>query len=157
MDGGVMALEDLLKGLNPNASTYSMMSDPIYGPLFRGMERGKPTRAGGGPMPSMGKPMGSNWEKIAREMAMRRYGYSPEEWRKLDYIIERESGWNPNALNEGSGAYGIPQVLPSAHPGLKAKLGNDPMAQIRWLLNYVEERYGGVANAFRHKQSTGWY
>lgn len=150
-----MALEDLLQGLNPEATTYSMMNDPIYGPLFRGMENGQPSRSGGGGMPSMGQPQGSNWEKIAREMAMRRYGYSPQEWKKLDYIIERESGWNPNALNEGSGAYGIPQILPSAHPGVK--LQDDPMGQIRWLLNYIKGRYGGPQNAYQHKQQTGWY
>lgn len=152
-----MALEDLLGGLAPQAGTYSMMQDPIYSRLFgAGMAQRQPVRGGtGGVSPNMGP--GSNWEQVARRMAMNRYDYTPEEWKKLDYIIERESGWNPNALNEGSGAFGIPQILPSAHPGVKQRIGDDPLAQIRWLLNYIEGRYGGVQNAYQHKQSTGWY
>lgn len=97
-----------------------------------------------------------NWESIAQDMAMNQYGYTPKQWNMLDYIIERESGWNPNALNESSGAYGIPQILPKAHPGVN--LQNDPMGQLRWLFNYINSpRYGGIEGAYQHKLSTGWY
>jgi hypothetical protein len=152
-----MALEDLLTGLNPYGQTYSMMSDPIYGPLFAGMTNGQPTRGGaGGRGGAMGNPgPGSNWEQVARRMAMNRYDYTPEEWKKLDYIIERESGWNPKAVNEGSGAYGIPQILPSAHPDVD--LQNDPMGQLRWLFRYIQQRYGGANQAAQFKQTHGWY
>jgi hypothetical protein len=97
----------------------------------------------------------SRWENRARQMAMNRYGYSPEQFRMLDYIIERESGWDPTAVNSNGGAYGIPQILPSAHPDVN--LQGDPMGQLRWLFNYIQQRYGGVEDAYSHKQETGWY
>lgn len=88
-------------------------------------------------------------------MAQNRYGYTPQEFSQLDSIISRESNWDPNALNEGSGAYGIPQILPSAHPN--TNLQDNPRGQIQWLLNYIQERYGGIGNALEHKDETGWY
>lgn len=98
---------------------------------------------------------GSHWEQVAQQMAMRQ-GYSPEDWKKLDYIISHESNWDPNAVNQGSGAWGIPQILPSAHPDIKPGSLN-PRQQINWLLDYIQGRYGGIGSAYSHKQSTGWY
>lgn len=67
-------------------------------------------------------------------------------------LIRRESGCNPNAVNRNSGACGIPQALPCS------KLGtNDPIAQIRWMQNYVISRYGGWAQAVAWHNSHNWY
>lgn len=67
-------------------------------------------------------------------------------------LINRESGCNPNAVNKSSGACGIPQALPCS------KLGtNDPVAQIRWMQNYVNARYGGWAGAVAWHNSHNWY
>lgn len=98
---------------------------------------------------------GSRWENVAERMAMNKYGYSAADFNKLDSIISRESNWNPNAVNSGSGAYGIPQILPSAHPN--THLENNPRGQIRWLLNYIDQRYGGINQALAFKDSHGWY
>ena len=103
--------------------------------------------------PSVGSP--SHWEEVASRMAQNRYGYSPQDFAKLDSIISRESNWNPNAVNENSGAYGIPQILPSAHPN--ANLQGNPRGQIRWLLDYIQGRYGGVDQALAFKDREGWY
>ena len=97
----------------------------------------------------------SGWEQRARQYFLNHEGYSPREWNALDSIIERESGWDPSAVNEGSGAYGIPQILPSAHPN--ANLQNDPMGQIRWLANYISGRYGSPLDALAFKDREGWY
>jgi len=97
----------------------------------------------------------SDWERRAHKRAVNQYGYTPKDWHALDSIIERESSWNPNAVNPSSGAYGIPQILPSAHPS--AGLQNDPMGQIKWLLSYIQSRYGGPMGALAHKDETGWY
>lgn len=105
-----------------------------------------PTGSGG----SMG-----NWEQRARKRAMNQYGYTPQDWKALDSIIERESSWNPDAVNPSSGAYGIPQILPSAHPD--ANLQNDPMGQIKWLLSYIQQRYGGPQQALAFKNENNWY
>jgi hypothetical protein len=67
-------------------------------------------------------------------------------------IIMRESGCNPNAVNKSSGACGIPQALPCS------KLGtNDPVEQIKWMQNYVNNRYGGWAGAVSFWNQHHWY
>ena len=70
-----------------------------------------------------------------------------------------ESKWNPAAWNgKGSAAYGIPQ----AKPGSKmASFGYDwawnPITQVKWMIWYVNAKYGSAcgAEAFRHAH--GWY
>lgn len=96
----------------------------------------------------------SHWEQVAQQMAAER-GWTGQDWAAIDSIIERESGWNPNAVNEGSGAYGIPQILPKAHPDVQ--LQGDPLGQIRWLLNYIAGRYGSPAEALAFKNAHGYY
>jgi hypothetical protein len=67
-------------------------------------------------------------------------------------IIMRESGCNPNAVNKSSGACGIPQALPCS------KLGtSDPVEQIRWMQNYVINRYGSWAGAVSWWNQHHWY
>jgi hypothetical protein len=67
-------------------------------------------------------------------------------------IIMRESGCNPNAVNKSSGACGIPQALPCS------KLGtSDPVEQIRWMQNYVINRYGSWAGAVSFWNQHHWY
>ena len=122
----------------------------------------QPLLAGGGFGSSFSAPStptatgdSSHWEDVARRIANRQYDWQGQDWRAIDSIIERESGWDPNALNEGSGAYGIPQILPSAHPG--ANLQGDPRGQIKWLMDYISGRYGDPMSALSFKDSHGWY
>lgn len=83
------------------------------------------------------KPTGShqNWMKQA--------GFSPSEYAAIDYIVNHESSWNPQAVNPSSGAYGLPQSLPASK---LASAGSDwrtnPITQLKWMRNYVNERYG---------------
>lgn len=111
-----------------------------------------PGNAGGSP---------SHWKNVAERMATNKYGYTPQQFRDLDAIISGgrgssgESSWDPNAVNPNGGAYGIPQILPSAHPDVH--LQNDPRGQIKWLLDYVEDRYGGPTQALDFKVREGWY
>ena len=109
----------------------------------------------GRPLSSYSSDSSSNWENTARRVATNQYGYTPQEFSMLDSIIERESGWDPNAVNQSSGAYGIPQILPKAHPD--ANIQGDPMGQIQWLLRYIDQRYGGVQQALAFKDREGWY
>lgn len=68
------------------------------------------------------------------------------------WLINKESGCNPGAVNKSSGACGIPQALPCS------KLGtSDPVAQIRWMQDYVVRRYGSWANAVAFHQRNNWY
>jgi hypothetical protein len=84
--------------------------------------------------------------------------WSQRQFRCLDRLWTRESGWNHRAQNRSSGAYGIPQ----ATPGRKmSRVGRDwrdnPETQIRWGLRYIESRYGTPCDAWRHFTARKWY
>ncbi|WP_326932455.1 tape measure protein [Enterococcus avium] len=98
------------------------------------------------------KPTGGhqNWMKQA--------GFSPSEYAAIDYIVNHESSWNPQAVNASSGAYGLPQSLPASK---LASAGSDwrtnPITQLKWMRNYVNERYGGANGALSFWKANHWY
>jgi hypothetical protein len=76
----------------------------------------------------------------------------------FDWVVTRESGWSVTATNASSGAYGLGQAL----PGYKmASQGSDwrtnPVTQIKWVLNYMNERYGSPCSAQSFWESHNWY
>ena len=86
------------------------------------------------------------------------YGWSEEDYYALVMLWNRESSWNPNAINKKSGACGIPQSLPcSKMSSAGADYRTNYKTQIRWGLNYIKARYGSPANAWGHSQRKGWY
>jgi hypothetical protein len=86
------------------------------------------------------------------------FGFAETQWRYLDALWHRESGWNHLAENPSSGAYGIPQSLPATK---MAVVGPDwrtnPETQIRWGLAYIAARYGTPERAWQHSERVGWY
>ena len=89
---------------------------------------------------------------------IRAAGVSESDVNTAYWLIERESHCRYNATNRSSGAYGIPQAL----PGRKmASAGSDwetnPVTQIRWMIGYVNGRYGGWAGAKSFWDSHHWY
>lgn len=73
-------------------------------------------------------------------------------------LIYRESGCRVNATNASSGAYGIPQALPgSKMAAYGADWETNPVTQIRWMISYVNGRYGGWSQAANWWYSHGWY
>ncbi len=76
----------------------------------------------------------------------------------LDALWSGESGWDPRATNQFSGAYGIPQSLPATKMATAGKdWRTNPITQIRWGLGYIEASYGSPCAAQSFKQSHGWY
>lgn len=76
----------------------------------------------------------------------------------LNNIAIRESGWNVHAQNPYSPAYGIPQAL----PGYKmASAGSDwhdnPVTQVKWMIGYVNSRYGSACGAWGYWQAHSNY
>ncbi|WP_314171864.1 aggregation-promoting factor C-terminal-like domain-containing protein [Streptomyces winkii] len=73
-------------------------------------------------------------------------------------IVERESGWNYRASNASSGAYGLLQALPGSK---MSSAGSDwqtnPATQIKWGLNYMNDRYGSPCGAWDFWQANNWY
>ncbi len=86
------------------------------------------------------------------------YGWSTADFNCLVSLWNKESGWNPNAYNSRSGAYGIPQALPASK---MSTAGTDYRTnyrtQINWGLGYIKSRYGSPSKAWNHSQSKGWY
>lgn len=81
-------------------------------------------------------------------------GIAESDWGYVNYIVQRESGWNPNATNSSSGACGLVQALPcSKVPGN----GYDPVDNLRWANGYAVGRYGSWAGAYDFWVNNHWW
>jgi len=101
---------------------------------------------GGGPLFYTGGGAPAEWMSAA--------GIAEGDWGYVDYIVSRESGWNPNATNKSSGACGLVQALPcSKVPGN----GYDPVDNLRWATGYATGRYGSWAGAHAFWTKNHWW
>lgn len=73
--------------------------------------------------------------------------FGPGHFDSLYKLINNESGWNPNAQNPGSSAYGLGQFLDSTWQGVGMQKTSDPNAQVDATLKYIKNRYGDPTNA----------
>jgi uncharacterized protein YabE (DUF348 family) len=72
------------------------------------------------------------------------------------WLIAKESGCNPGAVNKSSGACGIPQALPCSK--LPCPLdASGAVCQLGWMDRYVHGRYGSWAAARAFHAQRGWY
>ena len=89
---------------------------------------------------------------------MARAGISSSDYGYVNYIIERESHWNPLAKNRSSGATGLCQALPG---NKMASAGSDwatnPITQLRWCNGYAIGRYGSWAKAYQFWTQHHWW
>ena len=94
----------------------------------------------------------------AQQMASAEYGWGSDQFSCLVSLWNKESGWNYQAYNSGSGATGIPQALPGSK---MASAGSDwqtsASTQISWGLQYISSVYGTPCSAWGHSQATDWY
>lgn len=74
-------------------------------------------------------------------------------------LINREGGWRAVVWNKaGSGAYGAPQALPgSKMASAGADWATNIWTQIKWMIGYVNARYGGMCNALSFQIRNGYY
>lgn len=106
----------------------------------------KSSSGGGGPLFYTGGGAPAEWMAAA--------GIAESDWGYVDYIVSRESGWNPNATNKSSGACGLVQALPcSKVPGN----GYDPVDNLRWATGYATGRYGSWAGAHAFWTKNHWW
>jgi hypothetical protein len=92
-----------------------------------------------------------------QDYALSQLGGDTNEFSCLESLWGKESGWNPNAQNPSSTAYGIPQFLDSTWAGTGIAKTSDGYRQIDAGLIYINSRYGSPCGAWSHSQSTGWY
>lgn len=90
---------------------------------------------------------------------MRMAGIPESDWGYVDFIIQKESGWNPNSINRNSGACGLAQALPcSKVPGNPL----DPVDNLKWANGYAQtctsyRKYCGWAGAYDFWISHRWW
>lgn len=73
-------------------------------------------------------------------------------------IVDHESSWNYKAVNPSSGAYGLFQALPaSKYSSVGSDWRTNPATQIKWGLNYMNDRYGSPCEAWTFWQANRWY
>lgn len=103
--------------------------------------------AGAGKAAAAGSP-----QAVAQALAAQR-GWTGADWDALDWIVQRESGWNPNAANPTSSARGLFQKMTSLHGPLEKTIED----QIAWGLNYIAQRYGSPTAAKAFWEKNRWY
>ena len=95
---------------------------------------------------------------IAETQAIARQMVPSDQFQCFSNIVDHESTWNYRASNPSSGAYGLVQALPGSK---MASAGSDwqtnPATQIKWGLNYMNERYGSPCGAWSFWQANSWY
>ena len=95
---------------------------------------------------------------VSEVQALARQIVPAGQFQCFSNIVNHESTWNYKAVNPSSGAYGLVQ----AYPGSKmSSVGSDwqtnPATQIKWGLNYMNERYGSPCDAWSFWQANGSY
>lgn len=95
---------------------------------------------------------------VAQIQAMARQLVAADQFQCFSNIVDHESSWNYQATNASSGAYGLFQALPA---GKYASAGADwrtnPATQIKWGLNYMNDRYHSPCQAWSFWQANHWY
>jgi hypothetical protein len=98
----------------------------------------------------------SQLQKLVQGMAMSNYGWAGNQWAALNWLVQHESGWNPNAQNPTSTAYGLFQFLDGTWKGHGPKTSN-PALQAQYGLEYIKERYGSPEQAKAFWEGHHWY
>ncbi|MEU7698568.1 MULTISPECIES: aggregation-promoting factor C-terminal-like domain-containing protein [unclassified Streptomyces] len=108
--------------------------------------------ASGAVLGTTGAASAASPQDIARQIV------PASQYASFSKIVSHESGWNHKATNSASGAYGLVQALPASK---MSSAGSDwktnPATQIKWGLNYMNERYGSPNAAWSFWQTHGWY
>ncbi len=97
-------------------------------------------------------------QAFARDLAASQYGWGGDQFSCLVNLWNRESGWNYQAYNAGSGATGIPQALPGSKMATAgADWQTSARTQIVWGLDYISRAYGSPCGAWGHSNAFNWY
>jgi hypothetical protein len=87
---------------------------------------------------------------------MKQAGISESDFEAVNFIVERESSWNPNSINRSSGACGLCQFLPCSVEKAGADW-NNPITALKKGNEYVTARYGNWNNAKNFWLKNNWY
>ncbi|MEJ8650315.1 transglycosylase SLT domain-containing protein [Streptomyces sp. MS1.AVA.3] len=106
----------------------------------------------------LGDLVGKSSYTVAETQAMARQMMAGDQFQCFSNIVDHESTWNYKATNASSGAYGLVQALPgSKMASAGADWQTNPATQIKWGLNYMNDRYGSPCGAWSFWQANNWY
>jgi phage-related protein len=174
------ALSSIMPGGNGGAGGHwasviatlpaKMIADMVKGTWKQIMGAGASSGGSGG-TPGGGAPSAN--AALAKKMYPK--WASGQNWTDWNNVAMRESGWSSTIQNAGSGALGIAQALGHGVSGGGGSLGNEyggwglslagdrnansgqPGAQITWMANYMQQKYGGPIGAWQSELSIGSY
>lgn len=116
------------------------------------LDTNMPDMDGGGGAP------GSGPIKDQVKQAMSSSGWDRgAQWNAVDFIVQNESSWNPNAQNPTSTAYGLFQFLDSTWGAYGHTKTNNPKLQGEAGETYIKRRYGDPLGAERFWRANRWY
>jgi hypothetical protein len=92
-------------------------------------------------------PKGIGWELVKSKWGI-------QEWGAFEELVMRESGWNPYAINQSSGACFLAQALPCSKMDAEAW---DYEGQLKWMVSYIENRYKTPTKAIEFHDINNYY
>lgn len=104
---------------------------------------------------SSGKPKSALQKYAAQKLSEQ--GMGQDDVAALITLWNKESGWDPNAQNPDSTAFGIAQFLNGTWAGTGTKKTSDPYQQIDAGLKYINQRYGSPSKALQFHLQNNWY
>ena len=133
----------------------------ITGSSIHSVVQGNPDKArsgsssveGGGGSNTQNLGAGKPWRSELHRIT------SQNSWNEADWlwIVENESGGNPESVNKESGAFGLGQFLPSNRAEYPEAFSHNPNGQIRAMARYIKIRYGNPTAARKFHEANGWY
>ncbi|ROZ49388.1 hypothetical protein EEB13_05550 [Rhodococcus sp. WS3] len=112
------------------------------------------------PTPNLGGPSSSGSASVVDKVkaAFKSYGWDTgDQWAAADWIIGKESSWNPGARNPSSGAFGLFQFLGSTKDQYLPDENPDAEVQGRAGAKYIKDRYGDPMAAKSFWEKNNWY
>jgi hypothetical protein len=94
-----------------------------------------------------------SWEPEVDKIAQQR-GWNAADWK---WIIGQESGGKAIYNTEGSGAFGVGQLMPSNYNRLGGGPGSSLVEQVDAMASYIAERYGNPTKARAFWEAHGNY
>lgn len=122
-----------------------IMADASEGLIDKAKDYGKTTAVSG---TSAGDPA----VKAAVRKLAEQYGWS-DQWGDIDWLVNKESGWNPKAANPSSSARGLFQKMTSIHGPVEDTVEG----QARWGFDYIKNRYNDPRGARSFWERNNWY
>jgi len=105
-----------------------------------------------------------NQQHYGREVPIKDYAkavvveiWSENEWESFDKLVKRESGWDHEAQNPNSTAYGIGQFLNSTWKEIGYTKTNNPYRQVDAMVLYVYNRYETPTEALNFHIKNNYY